>query len=83
MRIMNRHPMPPPRLRERALIHPDYLVKSAEWYAKPRAPIGLKEARPALLRHAELACGGDWRRVVMDEDGSLTILNKPAWQPKE
>lgn len=34
---------------------------------------------PALRRVLSVACGGDWRRVTVDESGVFTVHNQPQW----
>jgi len=53
----------------------------AAWYARQHVPPAFRGLPQPVLAVLEAACGGDWRRCVVDADGSVTVYNHPSWEP--
>lgn len=57
------------------------IAQMAAWYAQPSVPPAFRGLPARMLAVLEAACGGDWRRCVLDKDGSVTVYNSPTWTP--
>lgn len=51
------------------------------FYQSARVPRAFRRAAPMILARAAIECGGDWTRCVIDDDGSITVYNRPQWEP--
>lgn len=56
---------------------------AASWYDKRRVPEAFRNQPKKVLDTVEKLCENDWRRVVLDTDGSLVVYNSPQWEPTE
>lgn len=70
------------RVGESTGIHDKVEKHAASWYEQRRIPEAFKNQHPLVLDKAEELCDGDWRRCVVDEQGVLTVYNRPMWEPE-
>ena len=52
------------------------------WYSAHRVPEAFRRAHPMVVARAALESGEDWRRCVIDDDGSITVFNHIVWTPE-
>lgn len=55
---------------------------ATDWYTVHRVPVAFQRAHPMVLARAALESGEDWRRCVIDPDGSITVFNHAVWTPE-
>lgn len=57
----------------------EVIERAVEWYAHTDVPPTFRRLNPLAVRTAIKLAGGDWRRCVANEDGSITVANRPVW----
>jgi hypothetical protein len=63
-----------------AMLDDAIIQRAAAWYSKQSAvPPAFRGCSPLVLREAKRIAKGDWRRCVVDDDGSITVHNNPVW----
>jgi hypothetical protein len=55
---------------------------AVNFYLQKRVPVAFQRLHPLIVARAHLESGGDWRRCVADNDGTITVYNHPMWQPE-
>lgn len=50
------------------------------WYADERVPPAFARCHPLVVAQARRLSGGDWRRCVLDDAGSIVVHHSPMWQ---
>ena len=68
-----------PTLADLTRLADEVIDRAAAAYDPDRVPDAFAAMPAAMLTWAWGASGGNWRRCVTDPDGSLTVLNHPAW----
>jgi hypothetical protein len=63
-------------LRDQVTLASDNLAK---WYQEHQIPQAFQDHHPMVLVAVERISGGDWRRCVTDDDGSITVYNYRVW----
>lgn len=56
------------------------IAGSADWYAGRRIPKEFAGLPRSVLDHLIAETGGDWRRCVVEQDGTVTVYNAPIWE---
>lgn len=54
-------------------------TRAAEWYKRNVLPRAFRNTDPKILLHAAKLADGDWRRCIIEDDGSITVCNNQVW----
>lgn len=60
-------------------VHDQVIEKAVTWYRHTRMPKAFRTAHPRVIEEVERICDGDWRRCVIEQDGSIVVHNRPVW----
>ena len=64
---------------EIARLADELIAQAKEFYGRTPMPETFAHVHPLILREARRRCEGDWRRCVLNPDGTITVHDKIMW----